>query len=849
MDRREIVEEDDNFSLPTPSGRLTVGIAINGHRRSKNIVLWALDKFVPEGNISVKLIHVHPRIVAVPTAMGNLLPLSQVREDVAAAYRKEMEWQKNELLLPYKKICLQRKVEVDIVMIESDDVPSAIAAQVAKLAISKLVIGAPSRGMFTRKRKGPSTKISARAPNFCTVYAVSKGKLSSIRPPNLETVRSVSDDKSDASSIITNSSYASGSQTDIGSATSSSNHRSSSLTMQRFQALKTMNQTLIRTRKDSFDSYCSRYQFSNLEEGKDDMGSCSITSDAERALSHISSSASMENDNHSCTSDQASTSDVVTDCSSSESQVNINFEIEKLRIELRHVKGMYAMAQSETNDASRKDTQQKGFHRNNLDHRHMRQMFVKKSIRPGLFRKINMLISFDQLKYLNKNLSDNAKKLEEIIAEEEKAKELARKEKEKHEAAKREAQYVRQCAEREASLKKDAEMKATHDSKEKEKLETALAGPVQQYQKFTWEEIELATCSFSEDLKIGMGGYGTVYKCSFHQTTAAVKVLCSNESHKSRQFQQELDILSKIRHPHLLLLIGACVDRGCLVYEYMENGSLEDRLMQKNGTRPIPWFERFRIAWEVASALAFLHKSKPKPIIHRDLKPANILLDHNLVSKIGDVGLAALFQSDRYSMSTMYRDTGPVGTLCYIDPEYQRTGLFSPKSDVYAFGMVMLQLLTAKPAMALAHVVETAISEGHLEDILDRKAGNWPIEETKELAELGLSCVELLRKDRPDLQAQVLPALQRLKEVADKAQDSASKVHLPPPPNHFICPILKDVMNDPCVAADGYTYDRKAIETWLESKGTSPMTNLPLSNKNLIPNYTLLSAIMEWKSP
>lgn len=212
--------------------------------------------------------------------------------------------------------------------------------------------------------------------------------------------------------------------------------------------------------------------------------------------------------------------------------------------------------------------------------------------------------------------------------------------------------------------------------------------------------------------------------------------------------------------------------------------------MQKNGTPPIPWFERFRIAWEVASALAFLHRTKPKPIIHRDLKPANILLDHNLVSKIGDVGLAAMFQTDQPSTSTMYTDTGPVGTLCYIDPEYQRTGLISPKSDVYAFGMVILQLLTAKPAMALAHVVETAVKEGYLEDILDRKAGNWPMRETKEFAELGLSCVELLRKDRPHLQAQVIPALQRLKVVADKARDLASLVHSPPP-SHFICPILK----------------------------------------------------------
>ncbi|XP_059456577.1 U-box domain-containing protein 35-like [Corylus avellana] len=305
-------------------------------------------------------------------------------------------------------------------------------------------------------------------------------------------------------------------------------------------------------------------------------------------------------------------------------------------------------------------------------------------------------------------------------------------------------------------------------------------------------------------------------------------------------FDLVLKILSEIHHPHLLLLLGACLDHGCLVFEYMENGSLEDRLIRKNGTPPIPWFERYRIAWEVASALAFLHNSKPKPIIHRDLKPANILLDRNLVSKIGDVGLSMILHSDSC-------DTGPVGTLSYIDPEYQRTGSISPKSDVYAFGMIILQLLTAKPAIALPHIVETALSDGHLLEILDPEAGNWPIEETKELAELGLNCAELWRRDRPDLEEKVLPALERLKKVADRAQDSASRLR-PSPPNHFICPIIKDVMDDPCVAADGYTYNRKAIEFWLEANNTSPMTNMPLLDKNLIPNYTLLSAIMEWKS-
>jgi len=226
----------------------------------------------------------------------------------------------------------------------------------------------------------------------------------------------------------------------------------------------------------------------------------------------------------------------------------------------------------------------------------------------------------------------------------------------------------------------------------------------------------------------------------------------------------------------------------------MENGSLEDRLFRKNNTPPIPWFERFRIAWEVASALAFLHNNKPKPIIHRDLKPANILLDHNLVSKIGDAGLCTMLNlldpSSTMSTKTLYKDTSPVGTLCYIDPEYQRTGLISTKSDVYALGMVILQLLTAKPAVGIAHVVEDAIQERHLMDVLDKDAGRWPVRETIEMAILGVQCAELRRRDRPDLKDKILPTLERMKDVAEKAREMANAIQMAPP-NHFICPILE----------------------------------------------------------
>ncbi|KAL0734363.1 hypothetical protein Bca4012_010573 [Brassica carinata] len=384
------------------------------------------------------------------------------------------------------------------------------------------------------------------------------------------------------------------------------------------------------------------------------------------------------------------------------------------------------------------------------------------------------------------------------------------------------------------------------ETKEKEKLkESSLVAPKLQYQQFTSEEIKTATSSFSEDLNIGKGAYGDVYKCNLRHTIAAVKVLHSPESNLSNQFDQE--VCRALTHPHLVLLLGACRDHGALVYEYMENGSLEDRLFQVNKSQPIPWFVRFRIAWEVASALIFLHQSKPTPVIHRDLKPANILLDQNFVSKVGDVGISTMIQVDPLlTQVTMYKQTSPVGTLCYIDPEYQRSGMLSFKSDVYAFGMIILQLLTALPAIALTYKVEAAMENNELIKILDKKAGDWPMEETCKLAALALSCTEMRAKDRPDLETQILPALESFKNVAEEARNLISSAPKQPP-SHFLCPLLKDVMSEPCVAADGYTYDRRAIEEWMEDQHTSPVTNLPLQNTNLLPNHSVYAAIGEWR--
>ncbi|XP_048493471.1 U-box domain-containing protein 35-like [Beta vulgaris subsp. vulgaris] len=404
-------------------------------------------------------------------------------------------------------------------------------------------------------------------------------------------------------------------------------------------------------------------------------------------------------------------------------------------------------------------------------------------------------------------------------------------------------------AERNKSRNK-ANTKDTQEIEEsKNKLKQLFVSPAVQYQKFTWEEIMEATSSLSNEFIIGMGAFGTVYKCKLHHTTVAIKVLHSKDSVTNKQFVQEVEILSTIRHPHLLLLLGAVPEESCLIYEYMDQGSLDDRLLRKTDKPPLPWYDRFRICYEVASALAFLHSTKPRPIIHRDLKPANILLDHHLVSKIGDAGLGTMIniEPNNQSLKTIYKETSPVGTLCYIDPEYQRAGRVSTKSDIYALGVVILQLLTAKPAVGIAYMIEDAIDEGTLTELLDPEAGAWPENETLELALLGLQCAELRGRDRPDLREKVLPALEIFKDVADRARESASNA-LTETPAHFMCPILKDFMEDPYVAADGYTYDRKAIEKWLMESDMSPTTNQPLPHKFIMPNTSLLEAIKQWKS-
>lgn len=219
----------------------------------------------------------------------------------------------------------------------------------------------------------------------------------------------------------------------------------------------------------------------------------------------------------------------------------------------------------------------------------------------------------------------------------------------------------------------------------------------------------------------------------------------------------------------MVLLLGACPEYGCLVYDYMANGSLEERLLKRGDKSPLSWQLRFRIAAEVGTGLLFLHQTKPEPVVHRDLKPGNILLDDYFVSKISDVGLARLVPPSVADDVTQLRMTSAAGTFCYIDPEYQQTGMLGVKSDVYSFGIVLLQLLTAKPAMGIAHHTCDALEKGKFVEMLDPAVTNWPVEEALTMGKLALRCAQLRRKERPDLGKEVMPELLRLKELADQS--------------------------------------------------------------------------------
>ncbi|KAG9132685.1 hypothetical protein Leryth_020905 [Lithospermum erythrorhizon] len=216
-------------------------------------------------------------------------------------------------------------------------------------------------------------------------------------------------------------------------------------------------------------------------------------------------------------------------------------------------------------------------------------------------------------------------------------------------------------------------------------------------QVFTYKELEMATEGFSEANVIGTGGYGVVYRGTLSDgTVAAIKMLRRQGKQGERAFRLEVDLLSRLQSPYLVELLGYCADQHhrLLIFEFMPNGPLQHHLhsTSKNQNKPLNWGTRLRIALDCARALEYLHEYTTPSVIHRDFKCTNILLDENYKAKVSDFGLAKIGSDKLNGLIS----TRVLGTTGYLAPEYASTGKLTTKSDVYSYGVVLLELLTGR---------------------------------------------------------------------------------------------------------------------------------------------------------
>lgn len=298
-------------------------------------------------------------------------------------------------------------------------------------------------------------------------------------------------------------------------------------------------------------------------------------------------------------------------------------------------------------------------------------------------------------------------------------------------------------------------------------------------QSFSYYELMQKTSNFDGrpvsrgGSKIGEGGFGVVYRCFINNRPVAVKKLAGTERHQNispdelkRQFLQEVKTLAKCKHENLVELFGFSNDweHPCLVYDYMPNGSLLDRLACRDKTPPISWHTRCSIALGTANGLKYLHENNH---IHRDVKSGNILLDALFVPKISDFGLT---RASTQLAQTVLTDK-IVGTTAYMAPEALR-GEITPKSDIFSFGVVLLEILTGlkavdehrEPQLLLDIKEEIDDEEKTIEDYVDKKMQDWDSMGIKKMYLTARQCLNEKKNKRPDI-TEVYNSLKRIYPV------------------------------------------------------------------------------------
>ncbi|KAK4253966.1 hypothetical protein QN277_009406 [Acacia crassicarpa] len=282
---------------------------------------------------------------------------------------------------------------------------------------------------------------------------------------------------------------------------------------------------------------------------------------------------------------------------------------------------------------------------------------------------------------------------------------------------------------------------------------------------FDFNTISTATNNFSEENKLGEGGFGIVYKGRLTEgQEIAVKRLSRNSGQGIEQFKNEVRLIARLQHRNLVRLFGCCVgmDEKMLVYEYMENRSLDSILFDRARRSILNWQKRFYIICGIARGLLYLHQDSRFRIIHRDLKASNVLLDEEMNPKISDFGMARIFGTNQTEANTIRI----VGTYGYMSPEYAMDGLFSTKSDVFSFGVLVLEIVTGRKNKGFYYSNDELNLLGHawnqwkegkaLELVDPSIIDSYSPPEVLRCIQVGLLCVQERAEDRPTMSTVVL---------------------------------------------------------------------------------------------
>ncbi|XP_062094626.1 probable LRR receptor-like serine/threonine-protein kinase At1g53430 isoform X2 [Humulus lupulus] len=283
---------------------------------------------------------------------------------------------------------------------------------------------------------------------------------------------------------------------------------------------------------------------------------------------------------------------------------------------------------------------------------------------------------------------------------------------------------------------------------------------------FELDSLLMATNKFSITNKLGQGGFGPVYKGQLHGKEVAVKRLSSSSSQGYEEFRNEIILISKLQHRNLVKLIGCCIENEekLLIYEFMLNKSLDTFIFDYRRRVELDWAIRFNIIDGIARGLVYLHRDSSLRVIHRDLKASNILLDEKMTPKISDFGLARIFEGT-LDLANTHR---VVGTIGYMSPEYALRGIFSEKSDVFSYGVLLLEIISGKKNTSFKDEDQyqgliayswQLWSEGRGIELVDEALGeSYNESEALKCIHIGLLCVQDFATDRPSM-AQVASML------------------------------------------------------------------------------------------